>query len=413
MRVLLLFILFVNISYALESTDRFETRILKAYPDNILVINRGLEDGIEVGDHGRLTNEDGFIARGICIERGMLSSHWKIYRVVRPELVSKDTTYILTAINQSEMPQNLREKYLGTKKKGKVSNWDESKLNRALELQQERIARSDLPQSNENDPLYLESQKSGGTKFIEKNFDGKKFSQDLSDYKVSLYASPFSMQSFNNQKNLVYGASIESLGEKYQLRFHWDERDRSFTDPMTQIQFQERMRDLGAEFKVKRLTNRFDLFFGYNFHSKQYSENYIPKSRHRLAPLGASFFLMRNEDKNEELSLSYAPLIEKRLDSINQIDVEESNVRHSVRLRYKDNLSDHISFDTYYLWQGATKDIANIDNIFEFKLSYKMAKYFYTDFIYTFTDDYYQALNTGLDSKNNIYTVNLRLDFEL
>ncbi|MBT4791004.1 MAG: hypothetical protein HON90_05495, partial [Halobacteriovoraceae bacterium] len=106
---MLLLVFFSVKTFALESTDRFNTQILKIYNRNILVLNRGLEDGIIKKDHAKLSSADGFIARGICVQATLLTSHWKIYRVVRPELVSKDTIYRLRSINQSEIPTELRK----------------------------------------------------------------------------------------------------------------------------------------------------------------------------------------------------------------------------------------------------------------------------------------------------------------
>lgn len=417
MLILIISFLFSSSLWALESSDRLETRILKAYPNNILILNRGLEDDIEIGDHAKLTNEEGFIARAVCLKRGMLSSHWKIYRVVRPGLVSKDLTYILTAINQSELPNDIKARYIKTSFSEKFNDWNEKDLNKALELQQERLARTDLPKTNDNDPQVIEGNKTAGEKFIERNFDSDRFSNDLSSYHFSLYASPFSMQSFNNQKNISYGARVESLGEKYQISLGFDERQRRFVDPMTQNAYEENMRNILGEFRIKRLTDSFDLFFQGSFHKRSFSDNAIPQSRTRIGPLGVSYFLMRNEDKNEILSVSYIPLIEQRTDVLSSNGVtntlEESNTRHSLKIHYKDELSKSVLFDAYYLWQPSITNQENVDNIFEAKLSYKMSSSFYTDFVYTFTDDYYQGLNTGLESKNNIYTVNLRVDFEI
>ena len=82
-----IFIICLN-AFAIESTDILNVNVIKSYDNNILVINRGLEDGIYKADHIKLTNKEGYIARAICIKASMLISHWKVYRVVRPELLS-------------------------------------------------------------------------------------------------------------------------------------------------------------------------------------------------------------------------------------------------------------------------------------------------------------------------------------
>lgn len=131
-----IFFLLITLSsqvYSLESTDVMEARILNAYQKNILSLNRGYEDGIEPGDHIKLTNENGFVARGVCLSRTSNSAVFKFYRIVNPELLSKESSYSLIAINQSEMPEDIRQKYY--KKEAYHLN----------PISKDRIANSDLP----------------------------------------------------------------------------------------------------------------------------------------------------------------------------------------------------------------------------------------------------------------------------
>ena len=113
--LILLAIMLSSTTYALEFNDIInKLSVIKAYDDNYLVLNRGLEDGIIKGDHIKLTNENGYIARAICIKASMLLSHWKVYRVVNPELLSFDDYYVLKSMNQSDSPfvLQLREVHL-------------------------------------------------------------------------------------------------------------------------------------------------------------------------------------------------------------------------------------------------------------------------------------------------------------
>ncbi|MBC77141.1 MAG: hypothetical protein CME64_14110 [Halobacteriovoraceae bacterium] len=107
--IVISFLLGHNQALSLISADKMSAQILTYLDKNVLSISRGLEDGIVKGDHMKLTNDYGFIARGICLKAAMGKSYWKIYRVVRPELVSKDSLYTLHAINQSEIPRDLKK----------------------------------------------------------------------------------------------------------------------------------------------------------------------------------------------------------------------------------------------------------------------------------------------------------------
>ena len=154
--IFLLTILFTSTIFAIDSSDILKVSIIKHYDKNVLVINRGLEDGIYKADHIKLTNQEGYIARAICIKASMLISHWKVYRVVRPELMSYDSVYTLSSMNQSEIPRDLRafQKKLFNDDYNDISDKD---INKVVVLQQERIASFDLPKNMEYDPLLEQS----------------------------------------------------------------------------------------------------------------------------------------------------------------------------------------------------------------------------------------------------------------
>lgn len=132
------------IAFCLESADIIKANILKAYPQNVLALDVGVEDGIYRNDHIQMTSNDGFLARGICLKVTEFTSHWKFYRIVRPELISKDTIYKLRSINQSAMPADFL-KYLERDFRKKYSDLGDKEATKQLELQQKRILNYDLP----------------------------------------------------------------------------------------------------------------------------------------------------------------------------------------------------------------------------------------------------------------------------
>jgi predicted DNA-binding ArsR family transcriptional regulator len=140
--IYLITVLFSSTIFAIESSD-----ILKV-------------SGIYKADHIKLTNLEGYIARAICIKASMLMSHWKVYRVVRPELMSYDSVYTLTSINQSEITKELQafQKALFNDDYNDISDKD---VNKVIDLQQERIASFDLPKNMEYDPLLEEAKTDG------------------------------------------------------------------------------------------------------------------------------------------------------------------------------------------------------------------------------------------------------------
>ena len=147
MKSLLLLSLFIYSSslLSLDMNERMSSQILKVYPKNVFVINRGLEDGVRVDEHIKLTSQDGFIARGLCIKTSLRYSLIKIYRVVRPELVSMDTHYTLHSIKQSEIAPHIR-KLKAFDFTNDYKDFSEADIDLGKNLQQKRIANYDLPE---------------------------------------------------------------------------------------------------------------------------------------------------------------------------------------------------------------------------------------------------------------------------
>ncbi len=177
---------------ALITSDQMQTHILKIYDKNVLVLDRGLEDGVFKGDHIKMTNQEGFIARGICLQSSLTLSHWKIYRVIRPELVSMDSTYLLHSINQSEVPKSLKG-YREVDFSG-AYDYSEEDANKGLKLQQERLANYDLPESIIEKGGYPKKEaRPKEQDFFAKNFSREKLDKDFSTLELSVFASPYFM----------------------------------------------------------------------------------------------------------------------------------------------------------------------------------------------------------------------------
>ena len=69
--------------WGLEVDEKLTTRILKiSESKKTVLLNRGLEDGLMVGDHAKLFLTSGVIARGIVVKASPTRSVWSIYRIV-------------------------------------------------------------------------------------------------------------------------------------------------------------------------------------------------------------------------------------------------------------------------------------------------------------------------------------------
>jgi len=73
----------MNSLLSLEIDEKLTTRFLKvSRTKKTVLINRGLEDGLVVGDHAKFFLTTGVIARGMVVKASPTRSIWSIYRIV-------------------------------------------------------------------------------------------------------------------------------------------------------------------------------------------------------------------------------------------------------------------------------------------------------------------------------------------
>lgn len=87
MKILLMLLTFIATTsiHALEIDEKLTLRFLKvSNSKKTILINRGAEDGVAVGDHAKFFITSGVIARGVVEKVSPSRSIWSLYRVVDP-----------------------------------------------------------------------------------------------------------------------------------------------------------------------------------------------------------------------------------------------------------------------------------------------------------------------------------------
>ena len=106
---IIFFILFTYSTYALDVKESLLALALKIYPENIVALSRGIEDGVAFQDHIKISKHHVFVARAVCIKVLPKVSFWKIYRTTKDSLKTAGQ-YTMTSIPLSEVrPAVLRE----------------------------------------------------------------------------------------------------------------------------------------------------------------------------------------------------------------------------------------------------------------------------------------------------------------
>lgn len=406
---------------ALESSDRLSTQIIKVYEKNVLVINRGLEDAIFKADHGKLTSDDGFIARGICIKATLLTSHWKIYRVVRPQLISKDTEYTLSSINQSQIPGPLikfstvdfSDWYLDTN--------DETRK-KEVELQQKRVASYDLPDGVKNTASTREMETTNFDKFVQKNFNDDLIKNDLQSFYFNFFASPLSFETRFDQKEIHYGFHLYNLGEKYRFELKSLETQSKIVDPVSRQTFASKSTHHNVRFELYKLASFLSVFSFLEYKREKIGNNYYPYDHYKVGVLALKFHLWDKNTKFDFIDLSYAPVFDniKFTNPDKDTDLlERDGIRHHFKLRISRSLNENLSNRTELTYSPLTElsssnfDFEDTYVHGESTFAYKLSDKFYWDYILEYERDNLRDKVYNVTADNTIQTFRFRYEVPL
>ncbi|MFP5457310.1 MAG: hypothetical protein ACLGG7_01140 [Bacteriovoracia bacterium] len=402
-------------------------RILEFYPKNIVTLNRGLEDGVAVGSHAKLRSSEGFAARALCVKVGMLTSQWRLYRVVDSELVSKDFTYTLVGMDGSQAPE-LVERWQKIDHSKTIPEFDEKKL-MAPEAQASTGApvtpvTPDLPETLEKDPGFNPS-KPLTAQIIERAYDPEKLRRDFQKVRMSLFAAPWSVQRGGNTEieNSRFGGSVVNEGTKYGLQMRLDRSVVSAKEMDTKEKVQSSLTEVQGTFSVKQITPMMDVYSDLTYRTASYGELETPKHHYLLAPIGFTRHFGEGATLKKSF-LSYAPTYDTRTHEVATIngaasEKTVSGLRHAVRmyLHLQVNPTFSIASDTH--WRPAqdlsTWAVALDDSLMQERLtlSWKLISKLHLDYELNWLDDAQLRRLNSLPRVVTTNSLNVRLDFDL
>lgn len=106
--LLTLFIALTNYCYGLEIDEKLTLRILEvSQSKKTVLVNRGLEDGLVLGDHAKFFLTKGVVARGVVVKASPSRSIWSIYRIIDGDDIAKNNVLnikISTAVRLTDDP---------------------------------------------------------------------------------------------------------------------------------------------------------------------------------------------------------------------------------------------------------------------------------------------------------------------
>ena len=89
--ILSAFILFSYKASALQLDEKLTLRILElSKTKKTALVNRGMEDGLVIGDHAKFFLTTGVVARGVVVKASPSRTIWSLYRLIDQKYIEKD-----------------------------------------------------------------------------------------------------------------------------------------------------------------------------------------------------------------------------------------------------------------------------------------------------------------------------------
>lgn len=406
--------------FALESFERLNgVKILKVLESNIILVDRGLEDGILMNDHAKFSQEaEGYSARAICVRARANTSYWKLYRIPYSETISRDLSYTLVGMADKEIPSPqaaLRDS---------VVNFKDEETKKEAPAKDPFAIKRDLPEKLTERDLIETVGPDRRKLFIEKALNQDQMKRDLQDFRVSVYASPFTRQSINEGESYRYGARVGNMASKYRLMGQFEQQRSKMKDPVTKESVATRGTTAQAQFVIHRLGQDISSLSLINYNSQYFSSLGTPKSQYQVGPIGFTWHLFENKTW-EYFDLSYVPLYDSRTtDVIDPITGSKSEdktngLRHGFRLGVKTRINETVAFENLF-WVKPYQDLAsweiegdNLNLSNDLKLIFNISGNLFLDYNLVYQYDKLWKTLSDLPSTNTINSINFRYDFDL
>lgn len=417
---IILGIILSTAAFALEPYEHIKNvKILRALPGNIIMINRGIEDGLSRNDHIKFSNEaTGFNSRAICLKAKADTSYWRLYRLPDATAFSKDYAYTVHGLSDREIPypqdklRDVEQQIRDSEKKPGPGN-DPFRVRRDLP---EKLTERDLLEATGPEKRKLQ---------IEQVLDQDRLERDLEDFRFSVYASPFTRQSINEAETLRYGFRGGNVASKYRVLTQFEQQQTKLKDPVTKESISTRGTQGQLQFVVHQLSERFSSLSLVNYNSQRFSSLATPKYHYQVGPIGFTYHIYDSKTW-EYIDLSYIPLYDVRVTEIEDEDNRDrtttrrdTGLRHGIRFGLKSRINERMFFENL-LWVKPYQELANwglrtddLNLVNDMKFIFNVSGNFFFDYNLIYQRDKLWKKYSNLPEQNTINSINLRYDFDI
>jgi hypothetical protein len=322
----LCFLFFSTPLHALITNESTSARILKIRSNNLLILNRGLEDGIEISDHGKITNPNGFVARAICLKATKMTSFWKVYRVTAPHKVSLDVEYTLTSINDSQVPFELEE-------------YQDTRFSQMYVEDSEAVFIAKQKEEEAKYQAFIERRRKlqqGEDPDAEPEEDLSQLQQDFKTWNLTFGLDPFNIsrtRNFSKETAFTYNLNLANQGETYQANLNFQQTNskseaiENTTGTPETILTRNQSDTLTGSFDKRNFIPRLSLTSNASLATEKYN-GFLSSETLSVSPLGISASIVKvdptNDSSGDHWSMSLMPSYQKFITREKE-QIEDSN----------------------------------------------------------------------------------------
>jgi hypothetical protein len=321
-----------NFSYSLDFRDKLQSKILFVSPQkNRVIINRGLQDGLQIEESGRFILDKKFLFYGVCVALEENFSEWVVQRTYARDMIQNDTDVIFRSLYGQKKPKysnlnfiqsrsymsDLREDHKKLKSFQKEKDQDEKKSILFKQYALQRYQDFILPNMNAEifmAPIIIKSpayQTTWDFGFKAISVPNKDYSLEINYHYQNITWKEYRGGRKSNQTNQRFSLIREGL----------DDNLNSPTSYLSKIHFQNQS---DANFQIIR-RQIFLSPFGIKYNFKNQNEKQIPK-----------------------LYLFYLPTFElfsadtNRAEKFQEIEKTDNSIRHGLGFGINFKLSENL-----------------------------------------------------------------------
>ncbi len=401
--------------------------VLKRQSRSVITISRGIEDGIEKGDHVQFHSEKGFRARGIALKTDLSLSHWKLYRIYNDKVLSQDDPMRIFVLPQDQIPPDIKKQI--DKVKIKEAIVEVPKVKPFFEDRKENEKTEQL----KDFPAYRIGRREYKHRLeLEKTrpqISYQQLKKDLADRQIGLRLSPIQLKSQNKYNNINGEVNLYTAGDKFALDANYNLAQESLTNQLGQEYKNEHQKG-SVDFEILNIKPRLSYLLHFSF-EKEKNEVFSPlKNKLRLGIIGFRYDIKSTDNRLKEMSFSYQPLYENKNmealetencstgESICSTEKTKTNFRHFFTFNLIQELSNAIelreklSFGPLHDFTSSTVDFYNMDLENKFEWRYRLSNRFYFSYenLYSWNTE---RKDLGLASSRMEHKLIIGADFNL